>query len=192
MRQTDKAWKFSECYRGVGMQTARTTSMLLLIFAPIDVIRSKTDWLGRWGVGGAGLITMGICGGSYSLIWYVRRLRALCFDARGLRAPTQSSSCLALPGPVVLLLASPKPPNPCSRPPLAPCGRPLETLKNMGQAAIPSAGASVGERVAHLGGFKGLYRGAAPGVVSGGFRNGMAMIAMSKWQQVATQMGLRN
>ena len=40
------------------------------------------------------------------------------------------------------------------------------------KAAVPVAGASVGERIKHLGGPRGLYRGAAPGIISGGFRNG--------------------
>jgi len=68
---------------------------------------------------------------------------------------------------------------------------PLETLKNMAQGAVPYSGATIGVRLRHLGGFWGLYRGAGPGIICGGFRNGMAMLAMASFQRAATQMGLR-
>lgn len=43
MRQTGRSWNLIDCYRGVGVQTLRTTGMLLFIFGPYDVIRNKTD-----------------------------------------------------------------------------------------------------------------------------------------------------
>jgi len=136
MKQTDGEIVLKDMYRGVGMQTIRTTSMLLWIFVPYDVIRQKTTWMstlmGQWAC------TTAICGGSYAIIW------------------------------------------------------PLETLKNMGQGGVPFANASIAERVKHLGGFNGLYRGAAPGICAGGIRNGVAMLAMANWQRFATKMGLRN
>lgn len=69
---------------------------------------------------------------------------------------------------------------------------PLETLKNLAQAGQPWPGASVMERVTSLGGFRGLYTGAGPGIVCGGFRNGVAMLAMAKYHQYATRWGLRD
>ncbi|KAJ8607075.1 hypothetical protein CTAYLR_009902 [Chrysophaeum taylorii] len=68
---------------------------------------------------------------------------------------------------------------------------PLETLKNLAQAGRPRAGASVGERLAFLGGVRGLYAGAGPGIVCGGFRNGIAMLTMAKYHALATHWGLR-
>lgn len=68
---------------------------------------------------------------------------------------------------------------------------PLETLKNLAQAGRPTPGASVAERVASLGGWRGLYTGSAPGIVCGGFRNGIAMLAMAKYHSLATFLGLR-
>lgn len=135
MKQIDAPIVFKDIYRGVGMQTLRTTSMLLWIFVPYDVVKTKTTWMktlmGQWAC------TTAICGASYSIIW------------------------------------------------------PLETLKNMGQGGVPFANATIGERVKHMGGFKGLYRGAAPGIGAGAIRNGMAMLAMANWQRLATNMGLR-
>ena len=137
MRQTDAAWRLKDIYRGLGMQTMRTTGMLMFIFGPYDVIRQKrpelmSNLFRQWAT------TTMICGASYLVVW------------------------------------------------------PLETLKNLGQAALPRAGAGVAERVKHLGGFAGLYRGSGPGIIGGGFRNGMAMVAMANWQKLATQLGLRN
>ena len=68
---------------------------------------------------------------------------------------------------------------------------PLETLKNLAQAGLPRAGASLSERVAYLGGMRGLYRGAAPGIVSGGVRNGCAMMGAALCQRLATAYGFR-
>ena len=69
---------------------------------------------------------------------------------------------------------------------------PIETLKNLAQAGLPRAGASLAERVAHLGGARGLYRGAAPGIVSGGVRNGCAMMGAALCQRLATAYGFRD
>jgi hypothetical protein len=60
------------------------------------------------------------------------------------------------------------------------------------QAGLPHVGASMRDRVAAQGGFKGLYRGCAPGVFGGGFRNACAMAAMANWQRLATHLGLRD
>ena len=69
---------------------------------------------------------------------------------------------------------------------------PLETLKNVAQSGLPQPKATVFERIAYLGGLQGLYRGALPGIICGGFRNGAAMVAMANYQMLATQFGLRN
>lgn len=69
---------------------------------------------------------------------------------------------------------------------------PLETLKNLAQTATPHAGASVSQRIQHMGGLKGLYRGVWPGTICGGFRNGCAMMVMGTAQAWATQLGLRD
>mmetsp|Transcript_2400 Transcript_2400/g.6989 ORF Transcript_2400/g.6989 Transcript_2400/m.6989 type:complete len:197 (+) Transcript_2400:121-711(+) len=50
MQQTDRAWQLSDVYRGLPMQTYRTSAMLILIFGPFDVIKQKTEW-GRTIVG---------------------------------------------------------------------------------------------------------------------------------------------
>ena len=69
---------------------------------------------------------------------------------------------------------------------------PLESLKNMAQAGLPHPGASVAQRVAHIGGPLALYRGALPGITSGALRNGVAMATMLYWQKYATALGLRD
>lgn len=68
---------------------------------------------------------------------------------------------------------------------------PLETLKNLAQASLPIPGASVAQRIAFLGGWRGLYAGSAPGIICGSFRNGVAMLTMAKYHQLATRLGLR-
>lgn len=72
------------------------------------------------------------------------------------------------------------------------CAWPLETLKNLAQAGLPRPGASLSERVASLGGWRGLYLGSAPGIICGGFRNGIAMLAMAHYHALATRLGLRD
>jgi hypothetical protein len=72
------------------------------------------------------------------------------------------------------------------------CSWPVETLKNLVQAGKPFAGASIGERVAFMGGPRGLFRGMSPGATGGGLRNACGIIAMIYAQQVATYMGLRD
>ena len=69
---------------------------------------------------------------------------------------------------------------------------PLETLKNLAQTATPHAGATVSQRITHMGGITGLYRGVWPGTICGGFRNGCAMMVMSSAQRWATLFGLRD
>ena len=69
---------------------------------------------------------------------------------------------------------------------------PLETLKNLAQTATPHANATVAQRIEHMGGVKGLYRGVWPGTICGGFRNGCAMMFMTTAQVWATQLGLRD
>lgn len=71
-------------------------------------------------------------------------------------------------------------------------GWPLETLKNLSQAGLPRPHATLSERLEYLGGPRHLWRGAAPGIVGGGFRNGMAMLAMNGIANpLATWMGAR-
>lgn len=68
---------------------------------------------------------------------------------------------------------------------------PQETLKNLAQTGTPFVGASVQQRVAFLGGYKGLLRGALPLTLCGGLRNGSGMVAMIFAQGWATRLGLR-
>lgn len=69
---------------------------------------------------------------------------------------------------------------------------PLETMKNLAQGGIPRHGATFTERIHFLGGYRGLYRGALPGTVAGGLRNGFGMLAMIYAQRLVTQLGLRD
>ena len=69
---------------------------------------------------------------------------------------------------------------------------PLETLKNLAQTGTPNPQATVAQRMAHMGGFSGLYRGVWPGTICGGFRNGCAMMVMGSAQKWATHLGLRD
>ena len=68
---------------------------------------------------------------------------------------------------------------------------PFETLKNLVHSGTPRPGATHSERIAFLGGYKGLMRGVWPGAIGGGMRNGFGMISMVYAQQWATQLGLR-
>uniref|UniRef100_A0A7S4IZX9 Mitochondrial carrier protein n=1 Tax=Odontella aurita TaxID=265563 RepID=A0A7S4IZX9_9STRA len=138
MRQTGRTWSLSpDLYRGAGVQAARTTGMLVMIFGPYDVIRRKTDWM-KDSLLNQFFVVTAVCGAAYALVW------------------------------------------------------PLETLKNAAQAGLPRPGASLAERVRHLGGLVGLYRGALPGISGGAIRNGVAMLAMANTQRVATWLGLRD
>lgn len=68
---------------------------------------------------------------------------------------------------------------------------PLETLKNLAQSGTPHPNATLRDRIAYLGGPLGLFRGVVPGVLSGGLRNGCAMVAMTYAQHWASRLGLR-
>lgn len=69
---------------------------------------------------------------------------------------------------------------------------PLETLKNCAQAGLPTPHATLAERLKYVGGLRGLYLGAGPGVLCGGLRNGCAMLAMNGIANpLATRLGLR-
>jgi hypothetical protein len=65
-------------------------------------------------------------------------------------------------------------------------------MKNLAQSGTPTPGASFRERLAYLGGPKGLFRGIWPGTLSGAIRNGAGMVAMVYAQQWATKLGMRN
>ena len=70
---------------------------------------------------------------------------------------------------------------------------PLETLKNLKQAGLPSSTATLSQRLAYVGGPLGVFRGAVPGIACGGFRNGFAMLAMNGVANpLATRLGLRD
>jgi solute carrier family 25 (mitochondrial carnitine/acylcarnitine transporter), member 20/29 len=71
-------------------------------------------------------------------------------------------------------------------------GWPLETMKALAQTGTPTPNATTMERIRHMGGPIGMYRGVAPGVICGGFRNGCAFVAMIYAQKLATQLGLRD
>lgn len=149
-----------DIFRGQGMQTLRTTSMLLFIYLPFDYIRRETrllqpapgdpldphglpnmsTWLSA--ILRQGLVTMSICGAAYTIIW------------------------------------------------------PLETMKNVTQAGMPYPKATTYERLNYLSGGNGfqvrsLFRGALPGIISGGFRNGCAAIAMGSANRFVTASGWR-
>jgi len=71
---------------------------------------------------------------------------------------------------------------------------PLETLKNQVQAGTVVEGAispTIMQRVAHLGGPLGLYRGILPGSISVFLRNGSAAVIMAFAQRKITELGLR-
>mmetsp|Transcript_16982 Transcript_16982/g.22005 ORF Transcript_16982/g.22005 Transcript_16982/m.22005 type:complete len:291 (+) Transcript_16982:74-946(+) len=137
MRQRNVTWQLSHIYRGAGSQVIRTTSMLVLIFVPYDIIRRNTDWFQR-SLFAQWLITTLVCATSYTISW------------------------------------------------------PLETLKNLAQAGLPRPSASIYNRIKFLGGFRGLYIGATPGIICGGFRNGVAMVVMAKYHSYATRLGMRD
>jgi len=68
---------------------------------------------------------------------------------------------------------------------------PLETLKNLTQSGTPHPGASLQQKLAFLGGPKGLFRGVGPGTLCGALRNGCAMVMMVNAQIWATRLGMR-
>eukprot|EP01060_Flectonema_neradi_P000323 TRINITY_DN10216_c0_g1_i1.p1 TRINITY_DN10216_c0_g1~~TRINITY_DN10216_c0_g1_i1.p1 ORF type:complete len:292 (+),score=29.86 TRINITY_DN10216_c0_g1_i1:39-878(+) len=74
------------------------------------------------------------------------------------------------------------------------CVWPLETLKNQVQAGTTIPGVdkpTIAQRVKHLGGITGLYRGILPGTISIFSRNGVAMIVMQWAQRKVNELGLR-
>lgn len=64
-------------------------------------------------------------------------------------------------------------------------------MKNLAQTGTPKPGATVTERIAFLGGLKGLFRGVWPLTICGGLRNACAMMSFLMAQKWATQIGLR-
>lgn len=71
---------------------------------------------------------------------------------------------------------------------------PLETLKNQVQAGTVIEGVdkpTIRQRISHLGGPIGLYRGILPGSISVFFRNGCAAVVMSNAQRKITEWGWR-
>jgi solute carrier family 25 carnitine/acylcarnitine transporter 20/29 len=72
---------------------------------------------------------------------------------------------------------------------------PLETLKNQVQAGTVIEGVdspTLRQRIAHMGGPIGLYRGILPGSISVFLRNGTAAIVMGFAQRKITELGLRD
>ncbi|KAJ1459704.1 mitochondrial carrier domain-containing protein [Pelagophyceae sp. CCMP2097] len=136
MAQTGRGWVFRDVYRGVAMQTVRTTVMLTFIFVPYDIAARKTTWMQH--IGSQWLFVSGVCAAAYAAAW------------------------------------------------------PFETLKNLAQAARPFPNATIAERINYLGGPRGLYLGVWPGTLCGGFRNGVAMVAMANYQRLCTEHGLRD
>lgn len=135
MGQSGQRWVYSDVYRGVGWQVARSTFLLMPIFSIMDYCRRRTDLMKTYT--GNFLVMVAASGGSYLLCW------------------------------------------------------PLETMKNLAQGGIPHAGATFAERIKFLGGYGGLYRGAMPGTVAGGLRNGFGMLAMICAQKLVTHLGMR-
>jgi len=71
---------------------------------------------------------------------------------------------------------------------------PLETLKNQVQAGTVIEGIpapTLRQRISHLGGPLGLYRGILPGSMSVFLRNGTAAVVMTFAQRKLTELGLR-
>ena len=54
-------------------QTMRTTAMLLNIFGPYDVIRTKTKWMTN--IYGQFAVTLSVCSTSYLIIWPLETLK---------------------------------------------------------------------------------------------------------------------
>lgn len=67
----------------------------------------------------------------------------------------------------------------------------METLKNLAQSGQPHPGASVAQRVAHMGGWSGMLRGIYPGASGGGIRNAFGMVAFVMAQQLVSTLDLR-
>lgn len=75
MRQTGCSWSFgTDLYRGAGMQVARTTGLLLMIFGPYDVVRRKTTWMEN-SITNQWIIVTTVCGVAYAIIWPLETLK---------------------------------------------------------------------------------------------------------------------
>ena len=72
-RQLNRPIEWSNLYRGVVVQTARTTMMLLCIFVPFDVARRKTELLRtKWG---NFAVVFSACGFAYAAAWPLETLK---------------------------------------------------------------------------------------------------------------------
>ena len=135
---------------------------------PYDVIKQKTDWMVRHGITGQWAITTVICGGSYAIIWPLETLknmgqvRARARVSIGARAVVVKDyySTLARKSCCELFCRQLDSHALCSSHSDVLC---FDVLRP--KAGLPTAGASIGERIRHMGGFGGLYRGAGPGIV---------------------------
>jgi|AntAceMinimDraft_1070359.scaffolds.fasta_scaffold489720_1 hypothetical protein len=70
----------------------RTTAMLLNIFGPYDVIRTKTTWMSN-NIYGQFAVSFSVCAGSYLVIWPLETLKNMgqvMRDQTGQAAPLPS------------------------------------------------------------------------------------------------------
>lgn len=87
---------------GAPVQTMRTTAMLLNIFGPYDVIRTKTTWMSN-NIYGQFAVSFSVCASSYLVIWPLETLKnmgqvmptkaAKRAAARGQADPLPSRAC---------------------------------------------------------------------------------------------------
>lgn len=68
MRQTNRPWEWGLLYRGLPVQTARTTALLVLIFVPYDVARRKAPGVFGSLSGQVGIVTA-VCAFAYAAAW---------------------------------------------------------------------------------------------------------------------------
>lgn len=86
MRQLDQRVDARHLYRGMAMQTLRTTAMLLCIFVPYDNARRKSSLFGS--LSGNFALVFGTCGFAYAAAWPLETLKN-CAQA-GLPTPGAS------------------------------------------------------------------------------------------------------
>ena len=67
---------------------------------------------------------------------------------------------------------------------------PLETIKNLTQAGVPFPNATIKQKIDCLGGYKGLYRGVFPGLLSGVIRNSCGFLSIFYSHQLAQKLGI--